>query len=202
MPLSLQPKLLRVLQQREVTPVGASAPVPVNVQVIAATNRDLEAEVEEGRFREDLYFRLNLVELRVPALRERVQDIPSFIQFFSKKFAKQYRRPAWTPDPDTLRAFCAYTWPGNIRQLSHVIEQSYVLDCQPSLPHQRVETINTTLPCFDLARLRLTAVRQALRATQGHKGRAARLLGIHANTLTRMLAELKGEDAKREKHER
>jgi DNA-binding NtrC family response regulator len=200
MPLSLQPKLLRVLQQREVTPVGASAPGPVDVLVIAATNRDLELEVAEGRFREDLYFRLNLVELRVPALRERVQDIPTFIEFFSSKYANQYQRPVWKPTAETLRVFCEYPWPGNIRQLSHVIEQSYVLDCEPCLPNQRFgEALHTTLPCFDLTKLRLTAVKQALRATQGHKGRAAKLLGVHANTLTRMLCELKAEEAKRGK---
>src|ERR1700681_3146519 len=89
MPLELQPKLLRVLQQREVTPVGAAYPVPIDVQIIAATNRNLDDELVEGRFREDLYYRLNMVHLRVPALRERVEDIPEFIEFFSRRFAAQ-----------------------------------------------------------------------------------------------------------------
>ncbi len=172
MPLELQPKLLRVLQQREVTPVGSSKPVHVDVQIIAATNRNLELEVEEGRFREDLYFRLNMVELKIPSLRDRMQDIPEFVNFFSEKFAKRYGRQVWKPDPASLRAFCEYSWPGNIRQLSHVIEQSYVLDCAPSLPnHGTMGQLSETLPCLDLTRLRLTAVRQALRATHGHKGR-------------------------------
>ena len=87
MPLELQPKLLRVLQQREVAPVGAAHPVPIDVQIVAATNRDLEKEVAEGRFREDLYYRLNMVELRVPALRDRVEDIPEFIEFFARQCA-------------------------------------------------------------------------------------------------------------------
>ena len=193
MPLELQPKLLRVLQEGEVTPVGASSPVPVNVQVVVATNRDLELEVEEGRFREDLYFRLNMVELNVPALRERPEDIPSFIGFFASRFADRYDRDPWSPTAEVLREFCEYPWPGNIRQLSHVIEQSYVLDCAPSLPKGRKSKggVNS-LPFFDLDRLRDTAVRQALLATQGHKGRAAKLLGVHANTLTRMLANLDG----------
>src|SRR5947199_8261083 len=93
MPLELQPKLLRVLQQREVTPIGAAHPVPINVQVLAATNRDLEAEVGAGRFREDLYYRLNMVELHVPCLRQRMDDIPELIEFFSARFSKKYQRP-------------------------------------------------------------------------------------------------------------
>jgi DNA-binding NtrC family response regulator len=188
MPLELQPKLLRVLQEREVTPVGASHPVPVDVQVVAATNCELESEVAEGRFREDLYYRLNMVELRVPALRERMDDIPEFIDFFSQKFSTKYARPRWSPDPDALKAFCEFPWPGNIRQLSHVIEQSYVLDCAPCLPPVEMSTRKfAALPYFDLGKLRAEAVRQALAATRGHKGRAARLLGVHANTMTLLL---------------
>ena len=135
MPLELQPKLLRVLQQREVTPVGASHPVPISVQVIAATNRDLEAEVLAGRFREDLFYRLNMVELHVPPLRQRLDDIPELIEFFSARYAAKYNRPVWLPDPETLRDFCEFDWPGNIRQLSHVIEQAYVLESKPCLPN-------------------------------------------------------------------
>jgi DNA-binding NtrC family response regulator len=191
MPLDLQPKLLRVLQQREVTPVGAAHPVMVNVQVIAATNRDLEADVECGRFREDLYYRLNMVELRVPALRDRQEDIPDFIDFFATKFAEKYNRPRWSPDPETLKQFCEFAWPGNIRQLSQVIEQGYVLDCAPTLPHKfGTPAKNCGLPFTDLNRLRYVAVHQALKATHGHKGRAASLLGVHANTLTRILAQM------------
>jgi DNA-binding NtrC family response regulator len=132
-----------------------------------------------------------MVELNVPALRERPQDIPEFIRFFSERFALRYQRPVWQPTPDELRAFCEYHWPGNIRQLSHVIEQSYVLDSQPALPHLRPDACaQSSLPFFNLERLRRAAVRQALSATKGHKGRAARLLGVHANTLTRILAHL------------
>jgi DNA-binding NtrC family response regulator len=100
----------------------------------------------------------------------------------------------WVADPDTLKRFCEFSWPGNVRQLSHVIEQSYVLDCAPSLPRaERVAPVDVTLPYMDLARLRFTAIHQALQTTRGHKGRAAKLLGVHANTLTRMLAQMEAD---------
>ena len=196
MPLELQPKLLRVLQEGEVTPVGAARPVKVDVQIIAATNRRLEEEVAEGRFREDLYYRLNLVELRMPPLRERVADIPLFIEYFSKKFAKRYDQPEWRPDADSLQEFCEYRWPGNIRQLSYVLEQSYVLQCIPSIPGRgAIDGLGSKeLPFTDLGRLRRAAVDQALRTARGHKGRAAKLLGIHPNTMTRLLAQFRDGD--------
>lgn len=195
MPMELQPKLLRVLQELEVTPVGASRPENVNVQVVAATNRDLELEVAEGRFREDLYYRLNMVEFHVPPLRQRVDDIPHFVEYFSRKFAARYERPLWRPNSDTLRQFCEYRWPGNIRQLGNVIEQAYVLDCEPRVPERTNSRRITeaTLPFMDLTKLRRVAVEQALRATQGHKSRAAKLLGVHPNTMTRLLAQLRDE---------
>ncbi len=196
MPPELQPKLLRVLQQSEVTPVGASHPVPIHVQVVAATNRDLVREVGAGRFREDLFYRLNMVELRMPPLRERIDDIPDLIEFFSNRFASKYQRPVWRPDPTTLRDFCQFEWPGNVRQLSHIIEQSYVLDAAPSLPQAgAVNRVPSALPYFNLGRLREEAVRQALEVTRGHKGRAAKLLGVHPNTLTRLLASPSAKDA-------
>ncbi|MCA9114969.1 MAG: sigma-54-dependent Fis family transcriptional regulator, partial [Planctomycetaceae bacterium] len=196
MPLELQPKLLRVLQEAEVTPVGASRPVRVNVQVIAATNRDLEREVSEGLFREDLYYRLNMVELKIPALRERIEDLPQFVRFFSEKFSKRYNRDLWEPTTEKLQELCDFPWPGNLRQLAHVIEQAYVLDCEPSLPNRKPsDTQAPVLPFTNLARLREAAVRQALRSTGGHKGHAARLLGVHANTMTRLLAQLSGDES-------
>jgi DNA-binding NtrC family response regulator len=223
LPLELQPKLLRVLQKHEVRPIGAFRPVPIDVQVIAATNRDLEADVAAGRFREDLYYRLNLVQLHVPPLRNRPEDIPQFIEFFSAQFAQRYERSVWQPDAEQLARFCNAQWPGNVRQLSHVIERSYVLDCAPSLPDDcqpqprstskpacaipistdeplpglrgepacaTTTPMAITLPDLNLERLRNEAVRQALEITRGHKGRAAKLLGIHPNTLTRLLAAL------------
>lgn len=193
MPQELQPKLLRVLQQREVLPVGATHPVPIDVQVVAATNRNLEDEVEKGSFREDLYYRLNMIELRVPALRERMEDIPEFIEFFSRQFAAKYRLPTWEPSPETMERFCTFDWPGNVRQLAHVIEQAYVLQTEPQLPARAaVRTAPATaLPSLNLDSLREQAIKQALQITRGHKARAAKLLGVHANTLTRLLRDLK-----------
>jgi DNA-binding NtrC family response regulator len=192
MPLELQPKLLRVLQEGEVTPVGSSHPVHVEIQVIAATNRKLEEEVAEGRFREDLYYRLNLVELKMPALRERSSDIPRFVEYFARKYAARYGQPVWKPSDEVLQAFCEYAWPGNIRQLSYVIEQSYVLECEPSIPGQsRANLSAVDLPFTDLCKLRRAAVEQALRTSQGHKGRAAKLLGVHPNTMTRLISQLR-----------
>jgi len=192
MPPELQPKLLRVLQQREVMPVGASEPVPIDVQVVAATNRDLEQEVEKGGFREDLYYRLNMIELQVPPLRERPEDIPAFIDFFVQRFADRYHLSAWEPTEEQLAEFCSFEWPGNVRQLEHCIEQAYVLQEVPKLPVKSAARVagSGRLPCLDLAKLRERAIREALDVTRGHKAKAAKLLGVHANTMTRLLKEL------------
>ena len=165
MPMDLQPKLLRVLQQCEVTPVGASQPISINVQFIAATNRNLDVEVANGRFREDLLYRLNMVELKVPPLRQRIDDGPDLIEFFSARFAAVHGGRRWRPDVATLRDVCEFAWPGNIRQLSQVIERSYVLGAQPCLPSSdsaSTSHLDNSLPYFNLARLRDAAVRQAL----------------------------------------
>ncbi|RLS34931.1 MAG: sigma-54-dependent Fis family transcriptional regulator [Planctomycetota bacterium] len=192
MPMDLQTKLLRVLQQREVLPVGATQPVSIDVQVIAATNRDLQAEVAKGTFREDLYFRLNMIELRVPPLRERPEDIPEFIAFFSRQHAASYRMAAWEPSEEQVAEFCDFAWPGNVRQLSHVIEQAYVLQMEPELPGRQgaSRAADGRLPFVDLEQLRKVAVRQALTMTGGHKARAAKLLGVHANTISRLIKEV------------
>jgi len=214
MPLELQAKMLRLLQQREVMPVGSTEPMHVDVQVVAATNRNLEEESEKGTFREDLYYRLNMIELRVPPLRERPDDIPEFINFFARQFSERYRMPIWEPSPEALAAFCSFPWPGNVRQLGHVIEQAYVLQIEPELPLQTgggqhkaapagaaVATpdgvsADGRVPYLDLAKLRRQAIKQALEETRGHKSKAAKLLGVHANTLTRMLREDADDDAK------
>ncbi len=231
LPLELQPKLLRVLQMKEVTPVGSTEAQPVDVQVLAATNRDLEAAVEAGDFREDLLYRLNTVHLTVPPLRARPEDIPRFVAHFSDHFAREYGRPAWQPDAETLDRFVQHAWPGNVRQLAQTIQRLYVFGDRidsvlaelfttagPSPlptdggPAERaaiggaakapgawapdhepatagVPTAEPAVPVFNLDELRRLAVRQALVATDGHRGKAAALLGVSLNTMTRLVAE-------------
>jgi DNA-binding NtrC family response regulator len=128
LPLDLQPKLLRVLQRWEVTPVGSTAAHPIDVQVIAATNRDLESEVASGSFREDLLYRLNTIHLTVPPLRARKDDIPRFVEHFSAHFAREYGRQQWLPDDRMLDRFMRHSWPGNVRQLAQTIQRVYVFE--------------------------------------------------------------------------
>ncbi|MFN5756732.1 MAG: sigma-54 interaction domain-containing protein [Planctomycetia bacterium] len=221
MPLDLQPKLLHVLQRLEVTPVGSTQVHPVDVQVIAATNRDLETDVAAGRFREDLFYRLNTIHLTVPSLRDRKEDIPRFISHFAAHFARKYRRPQWLPDEETLAAFVRFHWPGNVRQLSQVIQRLYVFQGQerrvlaeifgdsdrvafmstaqeevhrlpmPATNGFRADNpvVDPVLPSCNLAELRRIAVRQAMAATNGHRGQAAEMLGVSLNTMTRMVME-------------
>jgi transcriptional regulator with PAS, ATPase and Fis domain len=123
----LQAKLLRLLQEREVRPIGATKPVKVNVRVIAATNRDLAKAVALGQFRQDLYYRLNVIKIRVPALRERKQDIPALIHHFSKIYATE----GLTISEQAFRRLVRHEWPGNVRQLENTIRRMVVLRSNP-----------------------------------------------------------------------
>jgi formate hydrogenlyase transcriptional activator len=126
-PLELQPKLLRVLQEREFERLGSSRTIPTNVRLIAATNRDLQALVKERKFRSDLYYRLNVFPIRVPALRERPQDIPLLVRHFVELFSRRIGRVIETIPSKTMDALVAYSWPGNIRELQNVIERAVIL---------------------------------------------------------------------------
>ena len=125
LPLSMQSKLLRVLQEREVTRIGGSRSTSVDVRVIAATNVNLKQKVEEGLFREDLYYRLNIVPIEVPPLRERVSDIEVLVRYFFDMFNKKYRADI-SLDEDAMEPFCLYEWPGNVRELKNLIERLIV----------------------------------------------------------------------------
>jgi DNA-binding NtrC family response regulator len=201
MPPELQPLLLRVLQEREVTPVGGTRPESVDVQVLAATNRDLENEVKAGRFREDLLYRLNTVLIDVPPLRERPEDIPALVEHFSRQVATRMNRPVWQPDATTLARFRSRDWPGNLRELAQAVERMYVLGTcgvapararpadTPAPASPAAADPDPVLPLLDLIELRRLAVRQALAATNGHRGKAAVLLNVSPNTMTKLIAD-------------
>jgi len=127
LPLSLQVKLLRVLQERSVRPVGSAVEVPVDVRVLAATNRDVEADVASGKFRQDLYYRLNVIRLNLPPLRERADDVPLLAERFIRRFASEMNKEVVGFTPDGLRALTAYNFPGNVRELENVIERAVAL---------------------------------------------------------------------------
>jgi DNA-binding NtrC family response regulator len=135
MPLHLQAKLLRALEEREVRPVGAVEPQPVDLRLIVATNRDLEALVEGGGFRQDLYYRLNVVELRLPALSEREEDIPLLVEHFIRKYSHEMKKPVRAASPEVLRLFRRHRWKGNVRELENAVERAMIFcDGETLLP--------------------------------------------------------------------
>jgi two-component system response regulator AtoC len=123
----VQAKLLRVLQERELTRVGSERATKVDVRIVAATNRDLEGSVGEGRFRDDLYYRLNVIPLRLPALRERPGDLPALMEYFLGSFAQRYGKAAPPTPPEVVQAARAYSWPGNVRELRNVCERAVLM---------------------------------------------------------------------------
>jgi two-component system response regulator GlrR len=140
MPLALQVKLLRVLQEGEVRPVGATQQIPVDVRVISATHRDLDAAKATGQFREDLYYRLNVVSLKLPDLAERREDIPLLATHFLRKLAERYKRPALSLAPEAMAMLIAAPWPGNVRQLLNLLEQAVALATTTVIPATLVQT--------------------------------------------------------------
>jgi two-component system, NtrC family, response regulator AtoC len=206
MPLAVQPKLLRVLQEGSVRRVGADREREINVRVIAATNRDLEKDVSEGRFREDLYWRLNVIHLHIPPLRERPFDIPLLVEHFLNKIAEKSGQTPLNVLPETLATLTAYSWPGNARELENVIERAIALaaghNLTPDDLPERVRSNGHTGGLIARARERRMTLRElekeyiieALRMTGGIKSRAAEILGIDRRTLHRKLDEYRAED--------
>jgi two-component system response regulator GlrR len=139
MPLPLQVKLLRVLQEGEVRPVGSTQPIPVDVRMISATHRDLDSQREQGLFREDLYYRLNVVSLNLPALADRREDIPLLAGHILQRLAERYRKPPLSLAPDAMALLIAAPWPGNVRQLLNLLEQSVALATTPVIPATLVQ---------------------------------------------------------------
>jgi Nif-specific regulatory protein len=196
---SLQAKLLRVLQEREFQRVGGNKTIHVDIRVIAATNRDLEEAVKRGTFREDLYYRLNVVAVRLPALRERREDIPLLAQYFAQKHAKQANRVVTGVSEAARTAILGYAWPGNVRELENAIERAVVLGSTETilpedLPESIVETSDPVTPATRFHEAVVQAKRQivlkALEQTGGNYSEAARVLGLHPSNLHRLIRTL------------
>ena len=192
LPTALQTRLLRALEAGEVTPVGNDRPVPVDVRLIAATNQPLETMVAEGRFREDLLYRLNTIEIHLPSLRERRDDIPDLVEHFVTRFARKYRLPPRSPTPDALEAMRSYRWPGNVRELSHAIERAMLLgegDTIRAADLRLAAAAQGEAPTLDLATNEKRLVREALESAGGNVAQAARLLGITRAALYRRIGK-------------
>lgn len=200
MPLAMQPKLLRVLESGEVVRVGSNDPRHVDVRLVSATNHDLEALVKEGRFRGDLYFRIRGMEIKLPALRERREDIPLLVQHYAAKAAQQMNKPGMAVAEDAMMALMQYDWPGNVRQLINAV-QNAVIVCEgnkieprhlpPEIGHGSDDAGGSMADTagMSLDQLEKHAIRDALRVTAGNREQAAKMLGIGERTLYRKLKD-------------
>jgi two-component system NtrC family response regulator/two-component system response regulator HydG len=197
---SIQVKLLRVLQTRELERVGGTQTLHVDVRIVAATNRDLAAEVKTGRFREDLYYRLNVVAVTLPPLRQRKCDIPALVSHFVERFASQYDKEIRGLAPGTLHALMAHDWPGNVRELENAVERAVVLargaeltadDLPPSLkgPRPRGRENGALIPGASFWEIEREAILRTLEMVGGSTSRAAEVLGISARKIQYRLKE-------------
>ncbi len=188
MSLKVQVKLLRVLEKGEFERVGGEKTLKVDVRLIAATNRNLEKEIAEGRFREDLFYRLNVVRIHLPPLRERLEDIPLLANFFVVKYTKKYKKDIEGLSPEVVNALCIYPWPGNVRELEHVVERAVVL-CKNSaiarehLPEaivsKKEDVAVIKIPIgLSLKDAEKEIIQKTLQMTHGSKKDAAKILGI------------------------
>ena len=198
MPLSLQPKLLRVLEEKTVLPVGATTPIKVNVRILAASNRDLKSEVEVGRFREDLYYRLNVFEIDIPPLRKRLDDLPGLVEHLIHRHNAEMKTNYKGVDSATMRILMSLPWKGNIRELDNVLERAMILGdgewIKPAdLPGQQngVDEIGAEDNLTKAVELyEKTHIERTLGKAAGDKIRAAELLGLSLSTLYRKLEKL------------
>jgi two-component system, NtrC family, response regulator AtoC len=201
-PPVIQVKLLRVLQEREFERLGATKTSKVDVRMIAATNRDLRAALEEGTFREDLYYRLNVVAVDIPPLRDHKEDIPALVTFFLEKYASEMEKPAPKITPQAMKVLTDFHWPGNIRELENVVQRAVTLSSGPTIDAGDIQTdqpvaklaANGTshfLPVgVTLDQWEEEAIREALRRANGNKSQAARLLGLSRNALRYRLSKM------------
>jgi DNA-binding NtrC family response regulator len=199
-PPAVQVKLLRVLQEREFERLGGTKTIKVDVRLIAATNRDLRAALEEGTFREDLYYRLNVVPINIPPLREHKEDIPELAERFLRKFAAECGKPVQDISPAARERLTRFHWPGNVRELENVLERAVALsagatletgDIQLDEPAQKLAASAPLLPeGVTLEQWEDEMIREAVRRTGGNKSQAARLLGLSRNALRYRLSKL------------
>ncbi len=207
MPIGLQPKLLRALQQRTVRPIGASTEVPIDVRFVAATNLDIESAVEEKRFREDLFFRLNVIRLEVPPLRVRPADILPLAQHFMERFAEAAKRDVSAFSPAVAERLLSYSWPGNVRELQNCMERGVAMarfselgiDDLPERVrvHKSSHVVvagNDPTELLRMEEVERRYILHVLEAVQGNKTAAARILGIERKTLYRKLGHFQEED--------
>lgn len=193
MPLEMQVHLLRVLQEKKVTRLGGSKARPVDVRIIAATNRDLRKEVEAGRFREDLYFRLNVININLPPLRERKEDIPILVEHFVQRFCQQFRKNITSVDEEVMDILNSYDWPGNVRELSNVIENAVVFtEENVILPDVIPSYIREYKPLRELRgrslkELEEKVILETLKVYNGNISKTARALGVTRNTIYRKI---------------
>ena len=208
LPVDLQAKMLRALQEKEIRPVGSTRRIPINVRILAATNRDLEQAVMQGAFRRDLYFRLNVLSLRIPALRERRQDIPLLIGHFLERMTRASGQEKMLSD-DAVKAMLAYDWPGNVRELENCLERSYAFTTGPlihitdlpreignlPIPESSNGNGNGHSKIIPIAELEKQTILRAITELNGDKLQAARALGIGKTTLYRKLKEFAAQEA-------
>jgi transcriptional regulator with PAS, ATPase and Fis domain len=192
MPLNLQVKLLRVLQDRTITKVGATHPEQVNIRIVAATNRDLDEEVRQGTFREDLFYRLNVVQLRLPPLRLRGEDVAVIGQYLIHKISDELGVPPKDFGPEALQAIKRYEWPGNIRQLENRIKKALVLSDGAQLTANDLdlpqEVLQATLPLAEAKeQFAYRYIMESLERNGGNRTQTARELGVDPRTIFRYL---------------
>ena len=193
---AMQVRLLRVLQERKVERVGGTRPIDVDVRVVAATNQDLPEKIRRGEFREDLFYRLKVVTLALPPLRERRSDIPLLVDFFVQRFNERFQRAIGGVSDEVMRFFMSYEWPGNVRELEHVMEHAFIL-CPGTLilSEHLPPDLSPHVPGAGSRHLRedeneADTIRQALEKCGWNKAKAARLLGISRRTIYRKIEEL------------
>jgi DNA-binding NtrC family response regulator len=190
MPMAMQTNLLRVIEQHSIRPVGSNKEIPVDVRVVAATNRDLAEDVKNGKFREDLYYRLDVLTIRMPSLKERLEDLPALVKYFTTILAGEMGVPALEIDDSELSLLESYAWPGNIRELKNVIERSLLLNRNPSDCVANPTSITPSVVVNNDSGLKLDEIEKrhilkVLADADGNKSSAARILGISRKTLDR-----------------